>query len=131
MFYQDEGGMRATGEANEDLAVIYYLVRLQSFFSSVESQKKSLILPNSDEQGIIDILTPYTLVKRLEHFFKGIKNDKVSLLPSTFPSSFLELVLNQCDPGEHSTVSLRFRRKSTEIDSCSSSGRVSEGTLKV
>lgn len=29
-------------------------------------------------QGIIDILTPYTLVKRFEHFIKGIKNDKVS-----------------------------------------------------
>lgn len=28
LFYQDEGGMRATGEADEDLGVIYYLVSL-------------------------------------------------------------------------------------------------------
>lgn len=27
LFYQDEGGMRATGDNNEDLGVIYYLVR--------------------------------------------------------------------------------------------------------
>lgn len=27
LFYQDEGGMRATGPDNEDLGVIYYLVR--------------------------------------------------------------------------------------------------------
>lgn len=26
LFYQDEGGMRATGPDNEDLGVIYYLV---------------------------------------------------------------------------------------------------------
>ncbi|GAA5860483.1 hypothetical protein JCM1840_000271 [Sporobolomyces johnsonii] len=58
LFYQDEGGMRATGDNNEDLGVIYYL-------------------------GIIDILTPYTLVKRLEHFFKGFKHDKhmISAVP--------------------------------------------------
>ena len=30
-------------------------------------------------QGIIDILTPFTLVKRLEHFFKGLKHNKVGL----------------------------------------------------
>ncbi|GAA5918160.1 hypothetical protein JCM1841_005280 [Sporobolomyces salmonicolor] len=58
LFYQDEGGMRATGDNNEDLGVIYYL-------------------------GIIDILTPYTVVKRLEHFFKGLKHDKhmISAVP--------------------------------------------------
>jgi hypothetical protein len=30
-------------------------------------------------QGIIDILTPFTFVKRLEHFFKGLKHNKVGL----------------------------------------------------
>lgn len=33
LFYQDEGGMRATGDGNEDLGVIYYLVRC--FFSTL------------------------------------------------------------------------------------------------
>ncbi|GAA6057599.1 hypothetical protein JCM3770_005405 [Rhodotorula araucariae] len=58
LFYQDEGGMRATGDSNEDLGVIYYL-------------------------GIIDILTPYTCVKRIEHFFKGMKHNKhmISAVP--------------------------------------------------
>ena len=31
LFYQDEGGIRATGDDNEDLGVIYYLVRLPLF----------------------------------------------------------------------------------------------------
>ncbi|GAA5874199.1 hypothetical protein JCM3774_006762 [Rhodotorula dairenensis] len=58
IFYQDEGGMRASGDNNEDLGVIYYL-------------------------GIIDILTPFTFVKRLEHFFKGMKHNKhmISAVP--------------------------------------------------
>lgn len=58
IFYQDEGGMRATGDHNEELGVIYYL-------------------------GIIDILTPFTFVKRLEHFFKGLKHNKhmISAVP--------------------------------------------------
>ncbi|GAA5824050.1 hypothetical protein JCM11251_001500 [Rhodosporidiobolus azoricus] len=58
LFYQDEGGMRATGDNNEDLGVIYYL-------------------------GIIDILTPFTFVKRIEHLFKGMQHDKhmISAVP--------------------------------------------------
>jgi 1-phosphatidylinositol-4-phosphate 5-kinase len=47
LFYQDEGGLRATDEANQPLDTIYYL-------------------------GIIDICTPYSTVKRLEHFWKSM-----------------------------------------------------------
>ncbi|KDE07562.1 hypothetical protein MVLG_02231 [Microbotryum lychnidis-dioicae p1A1 Lamole] len=50
LFYQDEGGIRATGDCNEDLGVIYYL-------------------------GIIDILTPYTFVKKVEHYWKSFKHN--------------------------------------------------------
>jgi 1-phosphatidylinositol-4-phosphate 5-kinase len=53
LFYQDEGGLRATDEANQALDLIYYL-------------------------GIIDILTPYNTAKRLEHFWKGMTEDLVS-----------------------------------------------------
>jgi hypothetical protein len=53
IFYQDEGGLRATDEANEPMSTIYYL-------------------------GVIDILTPYTIVKKLEHFWKGLSADRVS-----------------------------------------------------
>ena len=52
IFYQDEGGLRATDEANGDLDTIYYL-------------------------GIIDILTPYNAVKRMEHVWKGMRADRV------------------------------------------------------
>lgn len=53
IFYKDEGGLQATDEANQAMDTLYYL-------------------------GIIDILTPYSGVKRLEHFWKGLKADRVS-----------------------------------------------------
>lgn len=53
IFYQDEGGLQATDEANQPMDTLYYL-------------------------GIIDILTPYSTVKQLEHFWKGLKADRVS-----------------------------------------------------
>ena len=56
LFYQDESGLRATDEANEPMDTIYYL-------------------------GVIDILTPYTVVKKLEHFWKGLKSDRVGVPP--------------------------------------------------
>lgn len=52
IFYQDEGGFRATDEANRPMGTIYYL-------------------------GIIDILTPYTTFKKLEHAWKGLHADRV------------------------------------------------------
>ena len=55
LFYQDEGGLRATDEANDSLDTIYYL-------------------------GIIDILTPYNTFKKLEHCWKGLQADRVSVL---------------------------------------------------
>lgn len=54
LFYQDEGGLRATDEANQPLDTIYYL-------------------------GVIDICTPYNTAKRIEHFWKSMTEDRVSL----------------------------------------------------
>jgi 1-phosphatidylinositol-4-phosphate 5-kinase len=54
LFYQDEGGLRATDESNETMDTIYYL-------------------------GVIDICTPYTTFKRIEHLWKGMKADRVSI----------------------------------------------------
>ena len=48
LFYADEGGLRSTNESNELMDRIYYL-------------------------GVIDILTPYGLVKRAESLWKGLK----------------------------------------------------------
>lgn len=57
LFFKDEGGLRATDEQNEPLLdTVYYL-------------------------GIIDILTPYGFVKRVEHLWKGMSADRVRLIP--------------------------------------------------
>ncbi|TFK67357.1 SAICAR synthase-like protein [Pluteus cervinus] len=58
IFYQDEGGLRATDESNDAMNTIYYL-------------------------GVIDILTPYSFRKKLEHLWKGLQDDihKISPVP--------------------------------------------------
>ncbi|KAG1738632.1 uncharacterized protein EDB91DRAFT_1249164 [Suillus paluster] len=56
LFYQDEGGLQATDEGNDEMDVIYYL-------------------------GIIDILTPYGGMKKCEHFWKGLKADRHKISP--------------------------------------------------
>jgi 1-phosphatidylinositol-4-phosphate 5-kinase len=55
LFYQDEGGLRATDEFNDPLDTIYYL-------------------------GVIDILTPWGALKKLEGVWKGLSADRVSSL---------------------------------------------------
>jgi 1-phosphatidylinositol-4-phosphate 5-kinase len=57
-FYSDDGGFRATHEDNTPGEEIYYL-------------------------GIIDCLTHYSLIKRMEHFIKGIANteSQISAIP--------------------------------------------------
>ena len=56
LFYQDEGGLRATDETNTNMDTIYYL-------------------------GVIDILTPYSTVKKMEHYWKGMKADRHKISP--------------------------------------------------
>ncbi|KZO95403.1 SAICAR synthase-like protein [Calocera viscosa TUFC12733] len=56
IFYQDEGGYRATDECNSPLPTIYYL-------------------------GVIDILTPYTVFKQVENCWKGLSADRHKISP--------------------------------------------------
>ena len=51
-FYRDGGGFQATDEANQTLPEVYHM-------------------------GIIDILTPYDMKKRLEHGFKSVTSNSV------------------------------------------------------
>ena len=60
VFYQDEGGLRATDDRNEELGVIYYL-------------------------GVIDILTPWGALKKAEGFWKGLGDDRVGRFFVFFP----------------------------------------------
>ncbi|CED84480.1 saicar synthase-like protein [Phaffia rhodozyma] len=72
LFYQDEGGLRSTDEQNEPLEVIYYL-------------------------GVIDICTPYSLIKKIEHMWKSFTEDRhgISAVPPTeYGNRFLRFLLS-------------------------------------
>ncbi|KAI0016561.1 SAICAR synthase-like protein [Xylariomycetidae sp. FL0641] len=58
LFYNDDGGIRATHEDNTVGEEVYYL-------------------------GVIDCLTHYGMIKKVEHFWKGLSNDRsqISALP--------------------------------------------------
>ncbi|KAL4930226.1 1-phosphatidylinositol-4-phosphate 5-kinase [Aspergillus undulatus] len=56
VFYSDDGGFRATHENGQPGQEIYYL-------------------------GIIDCLTHYGTVKRIEHFIKGLTHDRTQISP--------------------------------------------------
>ncbi|KAJ2930764.1 hypothetical protein H1R20_g6346, partial [Candolleomyces eurysporus] len=89
LFYQDEGGLRATDETDQPFydgergagGTIYYL-------------------------GIIDILTPYTVVKRMEHVWKGMNHDIHKISPVPPPEyaqrflSFMKAVMRGGEGGQ-------------------------------
>ncbi|KAI9374640.1 hypothetical protein BJX61DRAFT_268943 [Aspergillus egyptiacus] len=56
VFYSDDGGFRATHENGQPGQEIYYL-------------------------GIIDCLTHYGTIKRIEHFIKGLTHDRLKISP--------------------------------------------------
>lgn len=59
IFYADDGGLLSTNENNDRGEDLYYL-------------------------GIIDILTPYNYVKKIEHYWKSLSQDKVKTLGHNF-----------------------------------------------
>ncbi|KAI8993293.1 hypothetical protein BDB01DRAFT_715713 [Pilobolus umbonatus] len=72
LFYADDGGFRSSDENDYPLDKLYYL-------------------------GIIDILTPYNLVKRSEHLWKSIVQDKDSISavhPTIYGKRFLRFIRN-------------------------------------
>lgn len=56
LFYKDDGGIRATNSDNTPSSTVYYL-------------------------GIIDCLTRYSTVKKLEHLWKGFGGDEPNISP--------------------------------------------------
>ncbi|KAI9632132.1 1-phosphatidylinositol-4-phosphate 5-kinase [Dioszegia hungarica] len=79
LFYQDEGGMQATDEANQAMDAIYYL-------------------------GVIDICTPYNTAKKLEHFWKSMtEGATISCVdPDTYGHRFINFLQSVMRGGDMS-----------------------------
>lgn len=72
IFYADDGGLLSTNEQNEQGEDLYYL-------------------------GIIDILTPYNYVKKIEHAWKSLSQDKRAISavnPREYASRFLSFMIH-------------------------------------
>ncbi|CCE65461.1 hypothetical protein TPHA_0L01040 [Tetrapisispora phaffii CBS 4417] len=72
MFKQDEGGLRGSDENDENIDIIYYI-------------------------GIIDCLTNYSIIKRLETYWRGINHDlKVvsAIPPKDYSDRFYKFISN-------------------------------------
>ncbi|KAI1315591.1 Phosphatidylinositol-4-phosphate 5-kinase [Mortierella claussenii] len=72
IFYADDGGLLSTDEQNERSEDLYYL-------------------------GIIDILTPYNYVKKIEHLWKSLSQDKHAISavnPREYAQRFLSFMIH-------------------------------------
>ncbi|KAG0284254.1 Phosphatidylinositol-4-phosphate 5-kinase [Linnemannia gamsii] len=72
IFYADDGGLLSTNEQNDQGEDLYYL-------------------------GIIDILTPYNYVKKIEHAWKSLSQDKHAISavnPREYASRFLSFMIH-------------------------------------
>ncbi|KAF8955473.1 Phosphatidylinositol-4-phosphate 5-kinase [Entomortierella lignicola] len=72
IFYADDGGLLSTNERNERGEDLYYL-------------------------GIIDILTPYNYVKKIEHVWKSLSQDKHAISavnPREYAQRFLSFMIH-------------------------------------
>jgi len=81
LFYRDEGGLRATDDANQPLDEIYYL-------------------------GVIDICTRYSTKKRVEHLWKSLTDDRHAISavpPAEYGDRFLNFLLSVL-PGADKTL---------------------------
>ncbi|KAI0418959.1 hypothetical protein F5X98DRAFT_96996 [Xylaria grammica] len=70
VFYNDDGGLRATHEDNTPGEEVYYL-------------------------GVIDCLTHYGMIKKIEHFWKGLSSDRTqisALPPDEYGERFLKFM---------------------------------------
>ncbi|KAI8603466.1 hypothetical protein EDD21DRAFT_302249 [Dissophora ornata] len=72
IFYADDGGLLSTNEQNVRGEDLYYL-------------------------GVIDILTPYNYVKKVEHYWKSLSQDKhaiSSVNPNEYAQRFLSFMIH-------------------------------------
>lgn len=90
MFYRDfNGGFQSSFEDNRNGPEVYYLG------THGITLLTKLISTNCACIGIIDILTPYSLTKKLEHTFKSLvfpKNAISAVNPSDYARRFLKFM---------------------------------------
>ncbi|KAL7316785.1 Phosphatidylinositol-4-phosphate 5-kinase [Mucor circinelloides] len=84
IFYADDGGFRSSDEEDRPSDKLYYV-------------------------GIIDILTPYNIVKRSEHIWKSITQDKdtiSSVHPLVYGKRFMDFMVKAVNGTFNSSLSL-------------------------
>jgi len=94
IFYMDDGGFRATDEQNNPSKYIYYL-------------------------GVIDILTPYNAVKKIEHAWKSLNNDvkMISAVDSEwYGQRFLEFMFKSIDSYNYIIKDENINNSNSNID---------------
>ncbi|KAF4985849.1 hypothetical protein FDECE_16269 [Fusarium decemcellulare] len=102
VFNQDDGGFRATHEDNSPADEIYYL-------------------------GVIDCLTHYGIIKKIEHFWKGLSSDRTqisALPPAQYGDRFYHFVEGVTMSSEEAHREAE-RRDQEMIEAQGSSQRVS------
>jgi 1-phosphatidylinositol-4-phosphate 5-kinase len=83
-FQADDGGFLGTDQQNQTIDMLYYL-------------------------GIIDILTPYTASKRIEHYWKALANDRKlisAVNPKHYARRFLHFIVGAIRAEEEQTDTL-------------------------
>ena len=85
IFYSDDGGYRATDDQDGEWhgGLGGKMVVDGKVISDTEKEEKGEMRDDGDGVvyylGVIDILTRWTFTKRLEHIWKGLKADRVSI----------------------------------------------------
>lgn len=88
IFYSDDGGYRATDDMDKEWqgGLGGRLVIDGKIVSDEEAMEKGQGRGESDGEGVvyylgvIDILTKWNFMKKVEHFYKGLKADRVGLI---------------------------------------------------
>jgi 1-phosphatidylinositol-4-phosphate 5-kinase len=95
IFYSDDGGYRATDDQDADWhgGLGGKVILDGKVISDTEKEEKGEMQDDGDGVvyylGVIDILTRWTCVKRLEHIWKGLKADRVSISRQGWCLSFI------------------------------------------
>jgi 1-phosphatidylinositol-4-phosphate 5-kinase len=95
IFYSDDGGYRATDDQDAEWhgGLGGKMIVDGKVISDTEKEEKGEILDDEDGVvyylGVIDILTRWTFTKRLEHIWKGLKADRVSISSQEYLSFFI------------------------------------------